>query len=233
MILLNKSAQIICCLINDELQLILYPNERTVADIVVTDITKFQLSHVYGSSYGDCFNLPIMYQIVINTTFTFSNLCADSILYISREKVHFEFNHTYDRFFINCDDGHIIQEVHNVADLEGLCSIATNSHTQNEACESLIGFIFEGHFLQTTVLFVIFKLCFWANNWSFPIWLILLFWGAGYLLRLASEKSFNAFQKSTGTPELHLLQKYASCEYIKNYYANPHRKWIANNIENE
>ncbi len=231
MTLLNRSAQTIWCLINDELQLVLNPHERTSIDINTTSITKLRLSHTYGSCYGDCFNLSGMCQIVLNTTFIFSNLYDDSIIYISREKVHFHFRHTYDRFFCNSDSGYMMQEVHDVADLDGLYNVASDVHPEKEVHDSLIGFLLEGHFWQTTALFILFKLCFWANGWAFPIWLILVFWGFGYLLRLASEKLFNVFQKNVGTPESHSLRKYTSSEYIEQYYANPQRKWIANDIE--
>ncbi len=188
---------------------------------------------MYGSSYGNCFELDGVCQIVLNTTFIFKNISADSIIYIIREKVHFELSYTYDRFFCTCQNAHIVQEIHDVADRDSLCSAVSNVHTEDEIQNSILGFIFEGHFLQTTVLFVLFKLTFWANGWKFPVWLILIFWGVGYLLRLAGEKLYDSVQKSIGTPECHILQKYISREYIQRYYDNPRRNWIANDIERE
>ena len=233
MVLLNKSAQTICCTVNETLQLTLYPYENKVVEITVTDTTKLQLAHTYCSCYGECFNLNNVCQIVLNTTFIFTNLSVDSVICISREKVHFALGYTYDRFFCSCSDARIIQEIHNVVGLDDLYAVASNINTKNEVQDSLLGFIFEGHLWQTTALFILFKLIFWANNWKFPWWLIFIFWGAGYLLRFMGEKSFNTFQKKIGTQEYHLLRKYISCDYIQQYYTNPQRKWIANDIENE
>ena len=98
MLLINRCSQKILCYFQDE-EICLLPHERK--EIVIDkNSTTLTLSHSYKSEYGTCFELDGVFQMVVSSSFTIDEIKKESIIFITREKVHFELYYTFDRFFV-------------------------------------------------------------------------------------------------------------------------------------
>lgn len=227
MLLINQCSQKILCHIQNE-EICLLPHERK--EIVFNaNSTTLTLSHLYKSEYGTCFELDGVFQMSVSSSFTINEIKKDSVIFITREKVHFELYYTLDRFFCSCDNCFLSDESHQVNDLNTLLSIANNNNHKTFAEHLLDFFLYS--FGGTTILFLLFKLIFWFNNWPFSWWYILFFWFIGIGVHLLSEKVFFQYTLKNESQKHKDLKKFSSDIFIKNYFSNPNRKWIGNDIE--
>ena len=88
MVLINQCNQKIQCnFMNEVFYLMPYEEKNISFDVCETILT---LSHLYKSNYGSCFELDDVFQIVITSSFTIKGINNQSMIYITREKVHFE-----------------------------------------------------------------------------------------------------------------------------------------------
>lgn len=229
MTLINQCNQKIkCSLENTEFYLMPY-EERTVLlsghEFVLT------LSHLYGSSYGTCFDLDNVLQIVISSSFTIKEVNEQSFVYINREKVHFELYYTYDRFFCKCKDCKLVNDKHQVTDIDALIDIINIKHHDSFTERFFSFFFLDSAFGGATVLFFMFKLIFWLNNWSLSWWYIFVFWIIGFGLQVLNEKLFYKCMKKKEPQKISNLKRFSSDNFIKEYFSNPKRDWIGNDIE--
>jgi len=111
---------------------------------------ELQLEHLYGSCFGKWRDRENMYQMVLNTTFMIDQLVPQSKIKITREKVSFSMEHSYDRFFCSCEEAHLLYELHTIADWDLLCERARTVDTKHEGKESLLEYLKEGHILGVT-----------------------------------------------------------------------------------
>ena len=233
MLFINNSSQSVRCFVSKDIDFTLLPNEQKEIDIEGNSIFV-KLSHLYGSSVGKCFGWDKIYQIVLNTLFELNNAQSNSIIVIKREKVHFELGYAYDRLYAkgkNCFCSKIKYDVSNYEKLSSDTMLTIKK--KDSFLERVVDFIFLGHFLNTSVLFIMFKLAFLANERSFPWWYITLFWTAGYAIQILSEKVFYRFKNNRKPQSLTDLEKYCSVEYIEKYFGDSKRSWIADDIELE
>ena len=230
MIIKNDSLQTVHCIMNEDIDVILLPREQKQIRVDSDEMT-ISLSHIYGSTYGTCFGLNNVFQIVINSQFKICNIDSASIIKITREKVHFELFYAYDRFFCTTTNCHIFSENHFVSNIEELCLHTKQEVQKDTIADRLRTFFLSGPFLLSTGLFFLFKISFFANDWKFSWFWAFVFWLFGFGVQMIGEKLYYAFPKNRKTDQYQKLMLYSSCEKIMQYYFDPNRTWVGDDIE--
>lgn len=222
--LINNTSLQIRCIINDNEVFVIPPSEKI--DIDVEDSTvAIKILHLYDSYLGTRFELDDMYHIVLNTSLTVIDVEAASDITITGELVHFELGYVYDCFFCCAENCSITKNEILLSDLKCLYDVATIGKKRDSFGERISMFLLSGGFWASTALFILFKMGFWTNDWAFPWWIIIIFWILGYGIQTLGEICYyNYIRKKQ--PKVRELQKYASVEYIMEYYCNPNRVWI-------
>ncbi len=226
----NNSNQKVRCVVDTNINVLILPYETKEIHINKAEVSIL-LEHTYESSYGHCFNMKNVCQIVINTCFFIQQVTDKSIININREKVHFEFLHTYDRFFCIATDCYIVSERHFVSGMDQLSSSIQHEVKKDTFGERLLTFFLSGPFVSSTVLFFLFKIPFALNGWPFSWLYIFLFWVLAFALQIVGEKIYYLFPNNRKTDQYKWLVKYTAEEAIRKYYSNPDRGWIGHDIE--
>ena len=154
-----------------------------------------------------------------------------SIINIRREKVHFEFAYTYDRFFCTATDCYIVSEQHIVSGMDQLLASTQQEVTKDPLSDRLLTFFLGGPFWGSTGLFFLIKIPCALNGWRFSWLNIFLFWMLTFALQIAGEKFYYLFPNNRKTDQYKGLIKHSDEEAIRKYYSNPKRRWIGNDIE--
>lgn len=225
MILINQCNQKILCTVQEQ-ELCLFPDEKKEISVSGRSVCV-KLAHPYKSSYGPCFDLDNVYQMVISSCFLINGMNEKSTISITREKVHFELFHVFDRYFCHCENCTLSDETHQVDDLDALLQ---SGHKKKQTfAERLFDFLLlDKTFIASTLLFLVIKLIFWFNEWPFSWWYILLFWTIGLGFQIWFEKIIS---KSEINKKVSDLKEFSESLFIKQYFSNPNREWIGNDIE--
>ena len=219
----NTSIQIEC--ITDEGKIFSIPPKCEINVKLDKSESAFEIHHLYKSDRNKLFGVDNVYNIVIDSKIGIVNCGSDSRMVVSGEIVHFDLGYVYDKFFFYCQNCRMISESCCISNLIKLKELGYENRKNDSFFERITTFFLSGGFWSSTGLFVIFKLAFWANDWNFPLWLIVLFWLFGYVIQLIGEKANYKyiFKKQ---PKLLELSKYTSTEYVMSYFRNSSREWI-------
>ena len=224
MILQNDTSIQIECVLKNDKKILIPPKSKINVEFDKECI--LEMYHPYKSSCKNFFDVDDTYYIVIDSKINILCCQDDSKIIISGEIVHFDLGYVYDKFFFCAHNCQIIKESCAISGLDKLQEAAYEPVQKDSHFERIVTFLLSGNFLSVTTLFLLVKLAFWANNWSFPIWLIVVFWAFGYIIQLLGEKTTYKYRNKQ-QPKLSQLTKYTSIEYVTTYFENPNRKWIA------
>ena len=220
----NTSIPIECVAINGGKTVIPPKNKVHIAVDSGNDLLK--INHLYGSGRKALFDFDNVYHVVINSEIAVRGADDDAVIVVSGELVHFDLEFVYDKFFFHTQNCTIFLENISVSNLCALQQKAYEPKKKDSHGDRIWTFLLTGGFWSSTGLFVLFKLTFWAKGWPFPWWLIMLFWMLGYAFLILGEKTVYRYRLKK-QPKLTELNQYCSTEYIKGYFYNPKREWIA------
>jgi cytochrome b subunit of formate dehydrogenase len=210
----NKCNSIVLINFNIKVDIILHPHETK--SIVITDCDTLNLTirkNAKSNQKNGIFN------IILETEYILSNLSENTKIIITREKIRFAQNASYERLFIHSSGAKIISEMSKVFDKNRL----KQKFKLYDKIDSLSSVIYADFFFVIVAIIVGFIIAFKFSFKIFLIYLICLFLFISFVACIAHILVNFLFIKFAKFDTKKIFYQYLENEYISNYYSGHSR----------
>ena len=203
-------------------------------DHPLQDYNTVTLKHLFeSSSKGDHAHL------VLVSTYTISQ-SSEVQLAVVREKIRFDLNGFYDRFFLSVRGAEIIEVHDEVSNIEGVRKGLKRHHRLNEIIYEPIFNLLMAPFAELGCSGLLYYAVLIILATVFNVWLYVLLvyaglWIFSVLINLLTGKAVRFISQKAGLkdePALSKLSTWTDPEWIARYYAQPDRKPFLGKIKN-
>ncbi len=224
----NQTSVPILCALDDGPAIQIEPGCQGV---ILTESREgtLRVEHLYSSRVGKLFKNRKMRIIVLSSWVSLSELCDDTLCYITGEVVQFSCDYSYDRFYCRCQGGKVQRQKLQPTQTPEFLKEANRE--DYPLWIYLLDFFIDGYFAFSTCAFFLAKLYCWSNALAFSWWWLPGFWGIAFLsvplLERLEDVVGGWFLGLFGVKEdlSYSLEEALSEEAIAGYFDNSKRKW--------